>query len=313
MKNVWLIGSGNMAQEYIKVLKALNVNFTVIGRGGDSAKKCEEASGCKVIVGGLTNFLAENPAPCTHAIISVGVESLTHATCELINYGITKILVEKPGGLYVDQVQKLASNSKERGANIYVAYNRRFCASVLKAERIISQTSGVISINFEFTEWAHIIKNMHKSDQVLARWFLANSTHVVDLAFYLAGAPKKICSFTSGALDWHPAASVFCGAGVSKKGALFSYQANWESAGRWGVEILTNECRLILRPIERLQIQKRNSVTVESVECDYRLDEEFKPGLYLQTQDFLNEIDEKLCNIFNQLSMMRVYEKIAGY
>ena len=49
----------------------------------------------------------------------------------------------------------------------------------------------------------------------------------------------------------------FSGAGISISGALFSYQANWQSAGRWSVEILTKKNRLILCPLEELKVQKR--------------------------------------------------------
>ena len=34
---VWLIGSGKMAQDYAKVLEALDTTFKVIGRGADSS------------------------------------------------------------------------------------------------------------------------------------------------------------------------------------------------------------------------------------------------------------------------------------
>ncbi|MFA6013573.1 MAG: Gfo/Idh/MocA family oxidoreductase [Gallionellaceae bacterium] len=314
MKNkIWLVGSGEMSQDYIKVLKALDCDFDVIGRGSESAKKCEEVTGCSVISGGLEKFLSTNPALCSHAIVSVGVEALASTTLQLINYGVQNVLVEKPAGLNHGEVEQIARISKEKSANVFVAYNRRFYASVIKAQEIIEQDGGVTSFNFEFTEWAHVIETIQKAEGVKENWFLANSTHVVDLAFYLGGKPKEICTFTSGSLDWHPAASVFSGAGVSESGALFSYQANWESAGRWSVEILTKNHRLILRPMEKLQIQKKGSVSVEFVECDYKLDEEFKPGLFLQTEKFINNVWECMCNIEYHLGMMAKYNKIANY
>ena len=39
MKMVYLIGAGPMAEAYAKVLVALGVNFSVIGRGQSSARK----------------------------------------------------------------------------------------------------------------------------------------------------------------------------------------------------------------------------------------------------------------------------------
>jgi hypothetical protein len=137
---------------------------------------------------------------------------------------------------------------------------------------------------------------------------------VVDLAFYLGGKPRELCAYTSGSLNWHPSASIYNGSGISKTDALFSYQANWESAGRWGVEILTKEHRLIFRPMERLQIQKRGSIAQEFDDnIDYTLDEKYKPGLYLQTKNFLEGSLDKMCDIQEQLEMIDIYNKMANY
>ena len=251
MNNVWLIGAGLMAQDYIKVLKALENNFIVIGRGEETSKQCEEVTGCEVRTGGLKQFLDTKPQCCSHAIVSVGVEKLYETTKELLEFGVKNILVEKPAGLYKEEFETLVQIAQAQKATVVVAYNRRFYASVLKAQEIIKKDGGVTSFNFEFTEWGHVIAPLKKADGVKEKWFLGNSTHVVDLAFYLGGKPKELCSFTQGSLDWHSSASVFSGAGISTKNALFSYQADWGSAGRWSVEILTKENRLILRPMEK--------------------------------------------------------------
>ncbi len=314
MKNVWLVGAGLMAQDYIKVLEALNSDFIVIGRGEEAAQKCEEATGCSVIVGGLSGFLNKNPENPSHVIVSVGVEKLYETTKELLNYGVKNILVEKPGGLEQKEFEDLVQLTIKNKANVYVAYNRRFYASVLKAQDIIEEDAGVTSFNFEFTEWGHVIAPIKKAEGVKEKWFLGNSTHVVDLAFFLGGKPKDICSFTNGNLDWHPTSSVFSGAGKSDKNALFSYHANWESAGRWSVEVLTREHKLILRPMEKLQIQKRGTIVQDFVEeIDYTLDDRYKPGLYLQTKNFLEGTTKDLCTIEDQLRMYKFYAEIAGY
>jgi predicted dehydrogenase len=309
--SIWLIGAGPMAIDYHKVLNDLEVPFTVVGRGESSAKLFFEKTGVKPIVGGLKAFLLDNPKPCSHAIVAVGVEKLAETTMELLEYGIKNILVEKPAGLNKEEIGSVAKLTKEKNANVYVAYNRRFYASVLKAKEIIEADGGVTSFNFEFTEWAHEIQNLKKAPGVKENWFLANSTHVVDLAFYLGGKPKEISNYTSGSLKWHPSSSVFAGAGISKTKALFSYQANWESAGRWSVEMLTKEHRLIFRPMEKLQIQKRGSIQIDYVkEIDYTSDEQYKPGLYLQTEVFLKGLKKGLCNILEQALNTNYYKLI---
>ena len=314
MKKTWLIGAGAMAQDYITVLESLKADFTVIGRGSQTAKNCEEATGCNVILGGLTSFLAQKPKICTHAIVSVGVEKLYESTKELLAYGIPNILVEKPAALQEKEFEDLLRLAKEKNANVFIAYNRRFYASVLQAEKIIKKDDGITSFNFEFTEWGHVIAPLKKAEGVKEKWFLGNSTHVVDLAFFLGGKPKEICAFSAGSLDWHPTASIFSGAGKSESNALFSYQANWESAGRWGLEVLTKEHRLILRPMEKLKIQKRGTIPQEFDDSvDYTLDELYKPGLYLQTKSFLQNDSTRLCTIQQQKEIYPIYKKMANY
>ena len=314
MNKVWLIGAGGMAQDYIKVLGDLEQELVVIGRGEETAKRCEELTGCKVEVGGLEQYLSAKPEKCTHAIIAVGVEKLYETTKELLEYDIKNILVEKPGALNDSQFKELKSLAIQKEANILIAYNRRFYASVLKAQEIIEKDGGITSCNFEFTEWAHKIEPLKKAEGVKDKWFLANSTHVVDLAFYLSGKPKELSSFTNGSLSWHPNSSNFAGAGVSENGVLFNYQANWESAGRWSIELLTKEHRLIFCPVEKLQIQKRGTIVVEFDETiDYSLDEKYKPGLFLQVKEFLANNYERMCSLDEQVEMVEVYNKIASY
>lgn len=314
MNNVWIIGAGEMAQNYYKVLKDLNIPVTVIGRGEKSAIEFEKLTGKNVETGGLQNFLSKKYDPCSHAIVAVGVEKLFETTKQLLNHNINNILVEKPGALFDSEFKELVELSKAKKANVYIAYNRRFFASVLEAKKIIEQDGGVTSFNFEFTEWAHTIEPLQKGYGVKEKWFLSNSTHVVDLAFILCGFPKEISCFTNGSLKWHPSSSIFCGSGISEKGALFNYTANWESAGRWGIEILTKNHKLILRPMEKLKIQKKGSITEENVESiDYKLDNDFKPGLYLQTLKFLNHDFNDLCSIEEQYMALSIYNKIANY
>jgi len=314
MDKIWLIGASAMAQDYIKVLNGLKKDFLVIGRGEKNAKLCEEKTGCKVLVGGLSDFLSTKPEVASYAIVSVGVEKLYETTKELVKYGVKNILVEKPGAMKESEFKELVSISKDKNIEIFIAYNRRFFASVLKAQEIIKNDGGVTSFNFEFTEWAHIIQSIEKGDGVKEKWFLANSTHVVDLAFFLGGKPKELATFTSGSLDWHTSASNFSGAGIARNGALFNYQANWESAGRWSVEVLTKENRLIFRPMEKLHIQKRGTIAQNlDDEIDYTLDEEYKPGLFLQTKNFLENNCEDICSLEEQNEMMSIYNKIANY
>lgn len=266
---LWLLGAGAMAREYAKVLKGLGVPFTVIGRGERSAAAFEAAVGVPV--------LRERPAGAPDAaIVAVGVSELASVARSV---RAKRLLVEKPVGLSLAQL---------KGLKGFVGYNRRFYASTLKARELAAQDGGVLSFSFEFTELAGKVGASAHPAQVKERWLLANSTHVIDLAFHLGGEPAQLACFKAGKLPWHPAGSRYAGAGRTKTGALFSYQANWESAGRWGVELMTPKRRLVLRPLETLQEQALGSFELRPVPLDDAYDREYKPGLRRQVEAFLD-------------------------
>jgi predicted dehydrogenase len=311
--NLWLIGAGVMAQDYYKVLKGLGREAIVIGRGQESVDNFQKVTGDRAFSGGLEAFLAARPAPATHAIVSVSREQLSEVTCRLLEAGVQNILVEKPAGLSNTEVKSVHENA--RGAKVVIGFNRRFYSSVIEAKRLIDQDGGVKSFSFEFTEWAHKLEPLvsAKGPIVMKTWFLGNSIHVADLAFHLGGTPRELQTFATGGLSWHPSASNFAGAGISKTDALFSYQANWESPGRWGVDIRTANLQLILRPLEELQLTRKGSIAIEKVTLDDRLDKQFKPGLYLQTKSFLEGELREFCDIEELCASFPTYLKIAHY
>lgn len=309
---IWIIGAGTIAQEYAKVLTALGYQFQMIGRGEEKARQVEETFGYKVIRGGLDSFIESEPNKPEAVIVATNLASLAPNTIALLKYGVKRILCEKPGFLYPEECEKVTSLAKEKDAEIYLAYNRRFFSSVLKAKEIIAEDGGVTSFNFEFTEWGHVIAKYNKPQEELKNWLYANSSHVIDLAFFLGGEPIKMDCHTAGEISWHKPAA-FVGSGVSDKGALFSYQANWAAPGRWGVEVLTSQHRLYLRPMESLQIQNLGSVAINPVEIDDHLDKEFKPGFYLETKAFLDANNMNLCSIVKQQQHVKnIYNKILG-
>lgn len=204
-------------------------------------KKIAEEYNCYSISGGIENYLATKPLMPEKVIVAVGIEALSSTTSLLIEHGVKDILLEKPGVGHASEIYPLTEMAEKHSANVLLAYNRRFYSSVLKAQEIIEADGGVQSFSFEFTEWSNIIKGLKKHPAEHNNWFLGNSTHVIDTAFYLGGKPKEIAAFVKGGLSWHPSSSVFAGAGIAEGGALFSYTANWEGPGRWSIDIITKK------------------------------------------------------------------------
>ena len=311
MRKILLVGVGNMGTEYARILNELKSPFDAVCRSKLSSDSFSKKYECNCFHNGITNPNI-NFRKYSHAIVAAPIQELKFICKTMISNGIKIILVEKPAGLNTDEITELNSYAINNQAKIYVAYNRRFYASVMEAERIIKNDGGLLSCNFEFTEWSHIIDKLETPAIVKENWFLANSSHVVDLVFHIIGYPIQLFSATSGKTTWFKPA-IFVGSGISEKNVLFNYGSNWNSAGRWRVELLTQKRKLILCPLETIQEQKIGSVEfVETENVDYYLDKQFKPGLFVQTKSFLEEDVTKLKSLSEQVKSLKFYNKIEG-
>lgn len=302
-----LFGAGPMALEYARVLDALGTPFQVVGRGGESANRFESVTG-RSVIRGLSNYSA---TPET-AIVAVSADQLATVALELIRRGTTRLLVEKPAGLHAEEIRELASVAAGQGASVHVAYNRRFYASTRSVREIVNEDGGVTSFTFEFTEWSHVIEKLDKPAHIKSAWLLGNSSHVLDLAFFLGGRPTKISCYAAGGVPWHSSASIFTGAGETDRGALFSFHANWSAPGRWGVEVLTAKRRLFLRPLEKLYIQEIGSVELKEHPIDDELDRKFKPGLMRLVDAFFAGRFDDLPSLDAHVKNVDIFEAIAG-
>ena len=316
---LWLIGSGPMAEAYAAVLQAQGVPFRVIGRSCASAEAFHQATGLPVHEGGLEAALASLQAP-EQAIVAVGVEQLAPTAQQLLAAGCRSLLLEKPGAITLSELQAVYASAQAKRAQVWIAYNRRFYASVQKLRQLVVADGGITSAVFEFTEWSHLLRDLQKAPGVKEHWLLANSTHVIDLAFAFIGLPAEghWQAWHGGSLDWHPSAARFHGAGVSERGIPFAYQADWEAPGRWGVELLTRRNRYLLRPMESLQAIPLSSVDAQTIDLEDDLDRQFKPGLFRQCEAFLKDQPDRtqadqLCSLEEQMGAFSIYYRIAGY
>ena len=176
------------------------------------------------------------------------------------------------------------------------------------AKDIIENDGGAKSFLFEFSEVEKMILELNKLDSVKAFWFMVNSSHPVDLAFYLGGTPKEINGYCKKGDYWFQ--REYVGSGITENGALFSYYSNWNAPGRWNVEIATRNYRIILKPLEELRIQKLNSFAIEKIEPADEDDILFKPGLLKQTKAFLDREFSDFLSISDHCEMLEIYEKM---
>ncbi len=312
MKNIklLLLGSGGMAADYTKVLKELKVDFQVLGNSVSGCQRFTQITGIQA-----TPHLKDqikHYSNVDYVVNCVSSHKLYEINKLLIKHKFKYVLTEKPGAFGSQQVNELATKSDSMGVKMFVAYNRRFYASVDKLVDLIKKESGVTSFHFNFTELVKTVLSHVNEKEVLENWFFVNSLHVIDLAFYLSGEPEFLDVNVSDRSYWHNP-MIFSGSGRTKSKALFSYIADWTSAGRWGIEVNTKHNKYFLQPLEELRQMKKDSMKVEKLTLDNKLDIKFKPGLFNQLKAFLyNHKDERLIDINKHAYRTKnFYEKIV--
>ena len=288
-----IVGAGAMAESYVAVLRHLGESFELLGRSEAGASRAESRMGVPVMRGGLDALPAEVGGRYATAIVAVNIESLAGVSRSLAERGIRKILIEKPAGLDASEIVALGRDLAAANVEAYVAYNRRFFASTAAVRRAIAEDGGVSSFHMEFTEIESRVLSVERPAAVLANFTLGNSSHVVDLAFHLAGRPIQAEGAVAGSLPWHPSASVFAGYGRTATGALFTWHADWGSAGRWFLDIRTSRRRLLMAPLEGVTVQQKGSFSLDPMPLDDADDKSFKPGLLRQVQAFLSDDPRK--------------------
>ncbi|OGZ03499.1 MAG: hypothetical protein A2430_01980, partial [Candidatus Liptonbacteria bacterium RIFOXYC1_FULL_36_8] len=301
-------GAGPMATAYAKVLINLKKPFLVVGRGKSSARLFTKTTNHPVILGGLDKWLKNNQPP-KNSIIAVNIESLGYSARLLLKHDTKRILIEKPGGLNFNDIKKTAALAKEKNATVFLGYNRRFLSSVLYAKQLVKDDGGLLSIFFDFTEQSSKVASSFHPPAVKHFWLLANSSHVIDLAFFLAGKPKFFRSFSLGRLLWHKPAA-WSGSGLTKKNVIFSCRADWRSPSRWRLELYTKKRRLILEPLEEIKEQLPDSFAVNPLTINNSLDLNFKPGLYLEVKEFLRSRPRSLLSISDYLLSLPFYKNL---
>lgn len=309
---IYMFGAGYMAKEYLRVVKKMGLDAKVVSQTKGSAASITSEFGMDCYYGGYAAF---NVAITKEdvAVVCTPIETLFSCTKSLINFGFKKILVEKPGALNVSDLEELKNLADASSCEVFIAYNRRFFSSVQHLRKILA-TEELLAVNFELSEWTHRIILEDYSEDALKHWFISNTSHVVDLVFDIAGVSDELSCYTSGTLDWHPSASRFSGSGRSKRNILLNYIGYWDSPGRWSVEFVTADNRYILRPMEKLAVQKKGSIEISNIEgIDYSDDEICKPGVLKMMTYFLAGEYARFCDLAEQIERIKIYNKMANY
>ena len=309
-KYIWLVGGGKISIEYLKVLMNFNYNIIVITRRKKKVliqkKFIKKIS---IVYGGLSNFLKSKPPKPDKVIIAVNTRYLYNISKILIDYGIKSMLVEKPAALKLLELKKLKKLIIKKKVKYVIAYNRRFYGSINYLKKLILKNE-VRGVFFDLTEWVHKIKLSDYSKLELKKWFLCNTTHIIDLVFYLFGQSKKVNYFNKDSIQWHKPI-LFGGNGITKKNIPYVYRGDWLSHGRWEIKVFFKGFVAKLKPLESLKIEyiSKKNIKIEK----FKYESKYKAGFYNMCNSFIKNNFQEFCSINQQINNFKFVYKILGW
>ena len=308
---VTIIGGGDITQEYAKSLECLDIsNVTIITNSKKNPKLFSKKFDYKILSGGYEKHVPSIKKQDL-VIIATPTELLCPACNLCLDNGQNNILIEKPGSLYTNDLKLLAKKSK--GCRIRIGLNRLCYPNVHLLKKLCK--NEILSCKFDLTEWTHKIPMNKYTKDEYRLWGISNSIHLISLVFELIGMPEKITCSHQGSFDWHPSGSIFTGSGISCNTIPFSYHANWESPGRWMVEIMTKNKSYRLMPIEGLFVCEKGSVDWNPVSFN-STSSKTKPGILEQVVIMLNDNLEKDCpltTLEQSINYIKIAKKIFNY
>ncbi len=300
-----IIGAGNIAQEYLRVIKSQKkVQCSAIySRTPSKIKPFFKKYEIKKINYSLKELVTDTKLD--GIIIAIDAESILKVLKEIPKIKIP-ILIEKPIGINFYESIKIKKILNKKKLRIYAALNRRFYSSTLGAKKLINKRGNrFIKINDQQNQ-----KN--NTNKVNANLMYANSVHLIDyISMFSRGKIikiKKIQKYKKNKFHQVEAKIYF-----SSKDQVF-YTCNWNSPGAWSVDITQKNQRYELKPLEDLTyetLEKYKIVRKRFLRGN--IDIKYKPGFYLMLRNFVKLIKRKTNSTVNfdeYLKTVKIIKKI---
>ena len=312
MIKVGIVGAGNMALEYLKVINDISgLNLSgIYSRTRSKALELAKKSKSETKV---CNSISElkTQAKVDFLIICVSEENTVNICLEAAKYD-WPCLVEKPLGLNFDDFSYFKNKISSKSSNFMVAFNRRFYSSVTNLKSKLDNFSGDRLVTINDQEDIIKAKKVGFSDQVIENWMYANSIHLIDLFnIFCRGSIVNVQNI----IPWDKNKPKYVHSIINyDSGDIGVYHAVWNRPAPWQISISSKSIIGTLKPIEEATYilnETRKNFIIEKEEQDIK----YKPGIYKMTEQIIKVINNQdsslttLDEYFKTISIIkRIYE-----
>jgi len=284
-----LIGYGNIARKHLEVFKALGCEVVASCNTSERGNLLAQQEGG--ITKTYTNYLEmverEQPA----AIINcVSFDRIYEVTRQLIPYKIP-MLIEKPAGTSVAELQDLIQLQKHYQTPVQVALNRRHYSVIDKALKDMGGSENLQLISLEWSENPLRVKAAKNyNDEQVAKLLYGNTIHGIDLLNWISGGIDEYQVFVRKQPDFLWSMAL---AGKSRKGIPVNFSSTWGNVVPWRLVLHGNNKRYEFAPMETCRVFTDGAKEPATLEPDER-DTAFKAGFYKQAERFLQVLQNKI-------------------
>jgi predicted dehydrogenase len=305
--NTVIIGFGNIAIKHLEVAKFLGINVIASSnrssKGNDLAK---EHGIAKTYTNYLEMIEIEKP---DSIIVCVSFENLFAVCKSLIPFKIP-ILLEKPAGTCLNELQLLIELAKTFGTKVQVAMNRRHYNNIQKAIEHAGGWSQITAVDVEWSEPPiKLLEQRGYSEEQVAKIIYGNSIHGIDMATFFGGEienPNIITHSFGEPFRWYMQFS-----GKSKDGKLVSFRSSWDHPVPWKLVLSAQGKRYVFAPLETCKVYYTHQKEVEEIEID-EAEKAYKAGFIGQMNAFKNLVKvpnfENIHSLESCISAMQIAE-----
>ena len=302
---VAFIGCGNIAYFHYDVLNALGINVIATAARSNSTNIVKFVSTYSAIVP-YDNYKCMIKCEKPDAIfLLTSWDQTENILFDLAEYDIP-ILSEKPVALTPNKVESLINLYEKKKSKLLVGYNRRFYDFIPEIKRKLTNLN-ISAVEIHIPESSSGINDYN----LLNNLFIQNSSHVIDIFYYLMNEPEIHIDKIKRALSPHNNKPAGYNAFLSSDDIPVHLIANWNSPSNFGikfhsenflVELLPLEVATLYNGFEIIEPSQNNPIRryKPKVESQYYISEKsakFKPGFLNQAINFIET--SILCNYMN--------------
>jgi len=306
--NIGLIGTGNIAEEHIKILKTKK-NICLYGVTSKTNKFSNQIKLKYNFMKVFKNYKDMAIDKNIDALfIVVSPDQSFNVIKNIIKYN-KPFFCEKPAGLSLYQSRILKNLYLKYKTPNLIGFNRRYYSIFKKGLDYLNNNGGIRAINIEAHERFWKIKDIIKPN-IKKKWQFANNIHMVDLILFFGGKIKNI-NINSKKYDKSRFVNYLNASFEFKNSIIGSYSSYWNSPGGWSITLFGNKNTVVYKPLEKGLIIDSNFNT-KKIKPN-KNDLKFKEGFYLQIVDFIKLIKKntlKVPNLITSYESMNLANKL---